>query len=108
MCESLCLIRYTTVTKNVKSVKGKERRSDFEFEVCSLKIFSYTESFYFTLIFIQVAFSTLDSGINIGVRLLFFGLFSRGYFLIREGNAYFFSKYPLFDGIGDANFKGYA
>ena len=44
---------------------------------------------------------TLDSGINIGVRLLIFGLFSRGYVLIREGNAYFFSKYPLFDGIGD-------
>ena len=41
MCESLCLIRYTTVTKNVKSVKGKERRSDFDFEVRSLKIFSY-------------------------------------------------------------------
>ena len=51
---------------------------------------------------------TLDSGINIGVRLLIFGLFSRGYFLIREGNAYFFSKFPLFDGIGDAYFKGYA
>ena len=51
---------------------------------------------------------TLDSGINIGVRLLIFGLFSRGYILIREGNAYFFSKYPLFDGIEDAYFKGYA
>ena len=25
----------------------------------------------------------------------------------REGNAYFLSKYPLFDGIGDAYFKGY-
>ena len=36
-------------------------------------------------------FDTLDSGINIGVRLLIFGLFSRGYILIREGNAYFFS-----------------
>ena len=48
---------------------------------------------------------TLDSGINIGV---IFGLFSRGYILIREGNAHFFSKYPLFDGIGDAYFKGYA
>ena len=35
MCESLCLIRYTTVTKNVKSVKGKERRLDFDFEVTS-------------------------------------------------------------------------
>ena len=43
-----------------------------------------------------------------GLRLLIFGLFSRGYVLIREGNAYFFSKYPLFDGIGDAYFKGYA
>ena len=51
---------------------------------------------------------TLDSGINIGVRLLIFGLFSRGYVLIREGNAYFFSKFPLFDGIGDAYFKSYA
>ena len=51
---------------------------------------------------------TLDSGINIGVRLLIFGLFPRGYILIREGNAYFFSEYPLFDGIGDAYFKGYA
>ena len=51
--------------------------------------------------------TTLDSGINIGVRLLFFALFSRGYtFLIREGNAYFFSKYPLFGGtMGDAILK---
>ena len=48
------------------------------------------------------------SGINIGLRLLIFGLFSRGYVLIREGNAYFFSKYPLFDGMEDAYFKGYA
>ena len=54
-----------------------------------------------------VLLCTLDSGINIGVRLLIFGLFSRGYVLIREGNAYFFSKFPLFDGIGDAYFKGY-
>ena len=45
MCESLCLIRYTTVTKNVKSVKGKERRSDFDFGVTStLKIFSYLKT----------------------------------------------------------------
>ena len=51
--------------------------------------------------------STLDSGINIGVRLLIFELFSRGYVLIREGNAYIFSKYPLFYGVGDAYFKGY-
>ena len=51
---------------------------------------------------------TLDSGINIGVRLLIVGLFSRDKFLIREGNAYFFSKYPLFDGTRDAYFKGYA
>ena len=51
---------------------------------------------------------TLDSEINIGLLLLIFGLFSRGYFLIREGNAYFFSKYPLFDGMEDAYFKGYA
>ena len=29
-------------------------------------------------------------------------------FLITEGNAYFFSKYLLFDGMGDAYFKGYA
>ena len=50
---------------------------------------------------------TLDSGINIGVCLLIFGLFSRGYFLIKEGNAYFFSKYSLFDGMGDAYLKGY-
>ena len=56
----------------------------------------------------QPEISALDSGINIGVRLLIFGLFSRGYILIREGNAYFFSKYPLFDGIGNAYFKGYA
>ena len=26
---------------------------------------------------------------------------------IREGNAYIFSKYPPFDGMGDAYFKGY-
>ena len=30
--------------------------------------------------------TTLDSGINIGVRLLIFGIFSRGYFLIKESN----------------------
>ena len=53
-------------------------------------------------------YTTLDSGINIGVRLLIFELFSRGYVLIREGNAYIFSKYPLFYGVGDAYFKGYA
>jgi len=43
-----------------------------------------------------------------GQRISTTGLFSRGYVLIREGNAYFFSKYPLFDGMGDAYFKGYA
>jgi hypothetical protein len=37
---------------------------------------------------------TLDSGINIGVSSLIFGLFSRGYVLIREGNAYFFQNIP--------------
>ena len=53
-------------------------------------------------------YNTLDSGINIGLCLIIFGLFSRGcYVLIREANAYFFSKYPLFDGMGDAYFKGY-
>ena len=51
---------------------------------------------------------TLDSGINIGVRLLIVGLFSRDKFLITEVNAYFFSKYPLFYGMRDAYFKGYA
>ena len=56
----------------------------------------------------QNAVITLDSGINIGVRLLIFGLFSRGYILIREGNAYIFSKYRLFYGMGDVYFKGYA
>ena len=30
--------------------------------------------------------NTLDSGINIGVYLLNFGFFSRGYVLIKEGN----------------------
>ena len=29
-------------------------------------------------------------------------------FLIRKGNAYLFTKYPLFDGMGDAYFKSYA
>ena len=29
--------------------------------------------------------STLDSGINVGVRLLIFGLFSSGYVLIKGG-----------------------
>ena len=33
--------------------------------------------------------------------------YSRGYILISEGNAHFFSKYPLFDGTRDAYFKGY-
>ena len=48
--------------------------------------------------------TTLDSGINIGVRLLVFGLFSGATFLIRESNAYFFSKYPLFYGMGGCLF----
>ena len=30
--------------------------------------------------------TTLDSGINIGLPLLIFGIFTRGYVLIREGN----------------------
>ena len=29
-------------------------------------------------------------------------------FLITEGNANFFSKYPLFDVVGDAYFEGHA
>ena len=45
--------------------------------------------------------ATLDSGINIG------DLFPGATFLIREGNAYLFSKYLLFDGMGDVYFKGY-
>jgi hypothetical protein len=51
---------------------------------------------------------TLDSGINIGLRLLIFDVFTGATFLLREGNAYFFSKYSLFYGMGDAYFKGYA
>ena len=51
---------------------------------------------------------TLDSGINIGVRLSFLDFFPGAMFLIREGNAYFFSKYLLFNGMEDAYFKGYA
>ena len=71
--------------------------------------FFFRKNDYFLLVMLFGTYlCTLDSGINIGVRLLFFGLFSRGYVLIREGNAYFFSKYLLFDGIGDAYFKGYA
>ena len=51
--------------------------------------------------------STLDSEIDIGVRLLSFG--PGATFLITDGNAYVFSsKYPLFDGMGNAYFKGYA
>ena len=51
---------------------------------------------------------TLDSGINIGVRLSIFGLFPWATLLIREGNAYLCSKYPLFYDIGVAYFKGYS
>ena len=32
--------------------------------------------------------TTLDSGINVGVRLLILGIFSRGYVLIKEGYVY--------------------
>ena len=49
--------------------------------------------------------STLDSGINVGVRLLIFGLFSSGYVLIKGGtfinflffyflNIFFFTFFP--------------
>ena len=58
------------------------------------------QSFTDTISLVQL--STLDSGINIGVRLLIFGLFPGATFLIREGNSYSFSTYPLFDVIGDA------
>ena len=54
------------------------------------------------------SFNTLTSGINIGLHLLIFGLFPGTTFLIRKGNAYLFTKYPLFDGMGDAYFKSYA
>ena len=57
--------------------------------------------------YFMVRVSTLDSGINIGVRLLIFDFFSGATFLIREGNAFFFSKYPLFYGMGDPYFKDY-
>ena len=43
-----------------------------------------------------------------GMLINFWTFFPGATFLIREGNAYFFSKYPLFDGMGDAYFKGYA
>ena len=57
-------------------------------------------SCYLAMCFILFIYSL----INMGVRLLILGLFPRASFLIREGNA-FFSKYPLFDGMGDAYFK---
>ena len=42
--------------------------------------------------------------------IIFWNIFPGAMFLIREGNAFFFSKYPLFDGMGDrdAYHKGYA
>ena len=51
---------------------------------------------------------TLDSGIGYsleGYAYQFLDFFPGATFLIREGNAYFFSKYPLFDGIGEAYFN---
>ena len=38
----------------------------------------------------------------------FWDFFPGAMFLIREGNAIFFPKYPLFHGMGDAYSKGYA
>ena len=53
--------------------------------------------------------TTLDSGINIGGYAYYFlDFFPGAMFLIREGNAYFFSKYLLFYGMEDACFKSYA
>ena len=44
--------------------------------------------------------TTLDSGINVGVRLLIFGLFSSGYVLIKGGtfiNFLIFNFFTFFD-----------
>ena len=49
---------------------------------------------YLTLI------STLDSGINIGVRLLIYGIFSMGYVLNKEGNPLKKSEIMLFNVVG--------
>jgi hypothetical protein len=49
----------------------------------------------------------LDSGINIGVRLLSFGFFSRGYVLIKESNPQKKSKILLFDEVGYVFSRGY-
>ena len=47
---------------------------------------------------------TLDSGINIGLRLLIFGLCSRGYVPYYRGYCIFFSKYPLLPNVQGATF----
>ena len=44
--------------------------------------------------------ATLHSGINIEVRLLIFGFFSRGYVLIKEGTPLKKSEILLFDEVG--------
>ena len=54
----------------------------------------------------NVSKPTLDSGINIGVRLSIFGFFSTGYVLIKDSNPSKKSKILLFDKVGYFFFKG--
>ena len=50
---------------------------------------------------------TLDSGINIGVGLLTYGFFSRGYGLFKESNPLKKSENLLFDVVGYVFPRGY-
>ena len=59
---------------------------------------------------IPLALNTLDSGINVGVRLLIFGLFSSGYVLIKGGTfinffIFLFFKYLFFIFFPSAMYK---
>ena len=47
--------------------------------------------------FVTIVRPTLDSGINVGVRLLIFGLFSSGYVLIKGGTFINFFIFHLFN-----------
>ena len=50
---------------------------------------------------------TVSYEVNLHIQRYFYYLkfFPGATFLIREGNAYFLSKYSLFDGMGNANLR---
>ena len=61
-----------------------------------LVIFVAKILFYRIFHLVYVLYTTLESGINIRVRLLIFEVFSRGYILIKGGYVYWFLILKIF------------